>query len=119
LCRVQQQQGVTHWLPQHVTTDAASNARTPAMTQVWQTRDTRTVRRRLARLGARASAWGIIPWVQGVEAKLPQRICRVGRVRLPSTTHAVERFFRAFERFYNTRKGVHAVLSATRELVRF
>ena len=56
-------------------------------------------------------------WVAGVEAKLPRLIGSVGSVGLPSTTHAIERFFRAFARFYNTRRGFHSVLSATRELL--
>ena len=89
------------------------------MKRVLQTRDKRTVRRRRARLKARAAAWGIIPWVQGVEEKLPQLICRVGSRRRPATSHAIERFFRAFQRFYRTRGGFHSVLSAKRELVLF
>ena len=54
------------------------------------------------------------PWVSRVEAKLPKLICRVGRVRRPSTTHAIERFFRTFEWFYKTRRGFHLVLSSKR-----
>jgi hypothetical protein len=38
---------------------------------------------------------------------------------VPLTTNAIERFFRAFERFYKTRKGFHSVLSAKRELLLF
>jgi hypothetical protein len=58
-------------------------------------------------------------WVQGIEEKVPQRICRVGRVRLPATTNAVARVFRAFQRVYRTRGGFHSGLSATRALLRF
>jgi len=119
LCRFHQQQGVTHWLQRHFATEAEINARKPAMKRVLQTRDQRTVRRRLARLKARAAEWGITPWVVGVEEKLPQLICSVGSVRVPSTTNAIERFFRAFERFYTTRQGFHSVLSAQRELLLF
>jgi hypothetical protein len=115
-CRLHQQQGVTHGLPRHFATAAASNARQPVMKQVWPTRDKRTVRRRLARLKERAAEWGITPGVTGVEEKWPQLICRLGSVRVPSTTTAIERFFRAFQRFYRTRGGFHSVLSATREL---
>ena len=43
----------------------------------------------------------------------------MGSVRLPSTTNAIERFFRAFQRFYVTRQGFHSVLSAKRELLLF
>jgi transposase-like protein len=119
LCRFHHQQGVTHWLQQHFATEGEINARKPAMKQVLQTRDKRTVRRRLARLRERAPELGITPWVKGVEEKLPQLICSVGSVRLPSTTNAVERFFRAFQRFYRTRGGFHSILSAKRELVLF
>jgi hypothetical protein len=115
-CRVHPQQGVTHGLPRPFATEAELNARTPVMTQVWQTRDKRTVRRRLARLKERAAELGMTPWVTGVEENLPQLMCRVGSVRGPSTTHAIERFFRAFQRFYRTRGGFHSVLSAKREL---
>jgi transposase-like protein len=118
-CRFHHQQGVTHWLKQHFTTAAEIDARKPAMKKVLQTRDKRTVRRRLARLKAQATALGITPWVSRVEAKLPGLICTVGSVRLPSTTNAVERFFRAFQRFYVTRGGFHSVLSAKRELLLF
>ncbi len=54
-----------------------------------------------------------------VEAKRPQLISRVESARLPSTSNAVERFFRSFRRFSCTRGGFHSVLSATRELLLF
>jgi hypothetical protein len=54
-----------------------------------------------------------------VEAKLPQLISSVGSVRLPSTSNAVERFFRSFPRFDCTRGGFHSLLSAKRELLLF
>jgi hypothetical protein len=93
------QQGVPHWRKQPFATKAEVDARKPAMKRLFHTHDKRTVRRRLARLKARAAAWGIIPWVSTVEAKLPQLIGSVGSVRLPSTSNAVERFFRAFQCF--------------------
>jgi len=119
LCRFHHQQGVTHWLKQHFATEAEINARKPAMKRLFQTRVKRTVRRRLARLRERAADLGITPWVTAVEAKLPQLICSVGSVRLPSTSNALERFFRAFQRFYRTRGGFHTVHSAKRELLLF
>jgi transposase-like protein len=119
LCRFHHQQGVTHWLQQHFATEAEINARKPVMKRLFQTRDKRTVRRRLRRLKEQATALEITPWVTAVEAKLPQLICSVGSVRLPSTSNAVERFFRAFQRFYRTRGGFHSVLSAKRELLLF
>ena len=119
LCRFHHQQGVTHWLKQHFATDAEVDARKPMMKKVLQTRDKRTVRRRLARLRARASELGLTPWVRRVDEKLPQLLCSVGSARLPSTTNAIERFFRVFQRFYATRGGFHSVLSAKRELLLF
>jgi hypothetical protein len=89
------------------------------MKKVFQTEDKRTVRRRLARSKAQAPVLVITPWVSGVEEKLPQLIGSVGSTRLPSTTTAIERFFRAFQRFDKTRGGFHSVLSATRELLLF
>ncbi|MBI3328537.1 MAG: hypothetical protein HYZ81_17780 [Nitrospinae bacterium] len=115
-CRFHHPHGVTHWLTQHFATAAEIDARTPAMQRLFQTHAKRTVRRRLARLKERAVEWKLTPWVSAVEAKLPQLICRVGSVRLPSTSNAVERFFRTFQRFYRTRGGFHSVLSAKREL---
>jgi transposase-like protein len=119
LCRFHHQQGVTHWLKRHFVTDAEIDARKPMMKKVLQTRDKRTVRRRLTRLKARAAELGITPWVTGVEEKLPQLIGSVGSRYVPSTTNAIERCFRAFERFYKTRKGFHSVRSAKRELLLF
>jgi transposase-like protein len=111
-CRFHHQQGVTHWVTQHVRTDAEINARKPVMKKVLQTRDKRTVRRRLTRLQARAAELGMTPWVSRMEAQWPGLICSVGSVRLPSTTNAIEPSFRAFQRFYATRGGCHSVLSA-------
>jgi hypothetical protein len=119
LCRFHHQQGVTHWLKQHFATVAEINARKPVMKQVFRTCDKRTVRRRLAQLKEHASALGIIPWITAVEAKRPKLMCRVGSVRIPSTTHAIERFFRAFQRLDTTRGGFHSILSAKRALLLF
>jgi len=119
LCRLHHQQGVTRWLKQHCTTEAEINTRKTVMKKVFQTQDKRTVRRRLARLREQAPELGITTWVTGVEEKLPRLIGSVGSVRLPSTTNAIERFFRAFQRFYTTRGGFHSVRSAKRELLLF
>lgn len=119
LCRFHHQQRVTQWLKQHFTMAEEITTRKKVMKNVFQTHDKRTVRRRLARLKGQAPALGITTWLTQVEAKLPQLICSVGSVRLPSTTNAIERFFRTFQRFYATRGGFHSVLSAKRELLLF
>jgi transposase-like protein len=64
LCRFHHQQGVTRWLKQHFATEAEVDARKPAMKQLFQTREKRTVRRRLARLKERAAEWGDDPMGQ-------------------------------------------------------
>ena len=117
LCRFHHQQRVTPWLQQHCTTEEEITTRKRVRQNVLQTNDKRTVRRRLARLREQAQALGITTWLTQVEAKLPQLICSVGSVRLPATTKAIARFFRAFQRFYTTRGGFHSVLSAKRELL--
>src|SRR5262249_54256411 len=119
LCRFHHQQRVTQWLKQHFTTEEEITTRKKVMKNVLQTHDKRTVRRRLARLKEQAPALGITTWITQGEAKLPHLICSVGSVRLPSTTNAIERFFRTFQRFYTTRGGFHSVLSAKRELLLF
>ncbi len=119
LCRFHPHQSITRWLQQHCTAEEESTTRKRVMKQLLQTHDKRTVRRRLARLRAQAPTLGIPTWITHVEAKLPQLICSVGSTRLPSTTKALDRFFRAFQRFYATRGGVHSGLSGKRELLLF
>ena len=118
-CRFHHQQNVTQWLKKHFTTAADITARKPLMKNLVQTTDKRTVRRRLARLAEKAAELGLVPWITTVREKLPSLICSIGSVRLPATINALERFFRAFNRFYKTRGGFHSVLSAKRELVLF
>src|SRR5262249_14617951 len=72
LGRLHHQQRVTQWLQQHFTTEEEINTRKKEMKKVLQTHDKRTVRRRLARRQGQAPALGILPWVSGVEEKLPQ-----------------------------------------------
>jgi|FLYL01.1.fsa_nt_gi hypothetical protein len=46
-------------------------------------------------------------------------IYSVGSVCFPSTANAIERFFRAFNRFHKTRGGFQSVVSAKRALILF
>ncbi|HEX9870486.1 MAG TPA: hypothetical protein VGC99_18220, partial [Candidatus Tectomicrobia bacterium] len=118
-CRVHQQQSGTPWLPRPFATAAEITARKSVMKPLFQTRDQRPVRRRLARLRDQAPELGSTPWVSRVEEKLSELLCTVGSVCLPSTTKAIERFFRAFERCYKTRRGFPAVRSAKPALILF
>lgn len=118
-CRFHHQQGVTRWVKQHFSDKDERKARQHMMKRVFQTPDKRTVTRRLTRLKERAAKWGIEAWVTLTETKLPYLLPSVGSRRIPSTTNAIERFFRAFQRFYKTRCGFHSVISARRTLVVF
>jgi hypothetical protein len=119
LCRFHHQQGVTRWLKQHFSTKEERKARQPMMKRVFQTPDKRTVTRRLARLKEGAVDWGIEAWVTLTETNLPHLLPSGGSRRIPSTTNALERFFRAFQRFYKTRCGFHSAISARRALIVF
>ena len=57
--------------------------------------DTRTVKRRLARLKDRAEEWGIAVWVDLTEKRLPNLLPSIGSRRVPSTSNEIERFFKA------------------------
>ncbi len=115
LCRFHHQHGVTRWLKPHLpaTTDVTERKR--AMKRVFQT----TVKRRFAALKMRAVEWGIEGWIGLTEKLLPNVLPSVGRTRLPSTSHAIERFFGTFTRFAKVRRGFHSVISTKRELIVF
>lgn len=123
LCVFHQQQGVTTWLKRHLP-DAPAQTATMlkrAMKRVVQTCDPRTMRRRLQRLEAEDAqeGWGLSSWIATVRGKLDRLRPAVRRNQYPRTTNQIERFFRAFQRFYKTRGGFHSVISAQRELMLF
>jgi hypothetical protein len=115
--------GVGRWLRTHATAlSEATVARvTRLMKRVVQTRDPRTVRRRLDRLTAQDARhrWGLGDWLRLTRDRLGGLLPAVRRNPYPRTTNAIERFFRAFQRFYKTRGGFHSVISAKRELLLF
>lgn len=123
LCLFHHQHGVTRWLRDHASHLANEVVTTVKrqMKQVVQTSDPRTVRRRLTRLAdiPEAQGCGLTSWITSTTAKLPHLLPALRRNRWPRTTNAIERFFRAFQRFYQTRGGFHSVLSAKRELMLF
>lgn len=118
-CLFHHQQGVSRWLKQHFSDKASRQKRKSLMKRVFQTRDKRTVKRRLAKLSAQAESLGITEWVSQTQHHLEHLLPQVGSQRLPSTTNAIERFFRAFNRFYKIRCGFFSVVSAKRELIFF
>ena len=99
--------------------DKDIDERKPKMKKVFQTQEKRTVRRRLGKLKKSSESLGILEWVEQTESNLPKLLPSVGSVRIPTTTNAIERFFRAFNRFYKVRCGFFSVLSAKRELIFF
>jgi transposase-like protein len=119
LCHFHHQQGVTRWLKKHFHDKEEIAARKPKMKRVLQTNDKRTVRRRLQKLKESSGELGICEWVQQTETNLPKLLPCVGSVHIPRTTNAIERFFRAFSRFYKVRCGFFSVVSAKRELILF
>ena len=118
-CLFHHQQGVTRWLKAHFEEKAEIAQRKPLMKRIFATKDKRTVKRRLGKLKAEAQALEITQWIEQTEANLSNLLPAVGSCRLPTTTNAIERFFRCFNRFYKVRCGFSTVKSAKRELIFF
>ncbi len=123
LCLFHHQQGVSAWLKRHLP-DAPAKTVTllkRQMKRVVQTCDPRTVIRRLQALEAQEAqeGWGLTSWISTVRGKLDRLRPALRRNQYPRTTNQIERFFRAFQRFYKTRGGFHSVISAQRELMLF
>jgi transposase-like protein len=122
-CLFHHQQGVGRWFREHAVALPGETVAhlTRLMKRVVQTWDSRTVRRRLTRLAVEDTThqWGIHPWLTQTHSRLGQLLPAVRRNTYPRTTNAIERFFRAFQRFYKTRGGFHSVRSAKRELMLF
>jgi len=118
LCHFHHQQGVTHYLRRNFSKDQIGE-RKKEMKKILQTDDKRTVKRRLQKLKGMARKLGIWDWVKETEKKLPKLLPAVGSKRKPKTNNAIERFFRAFNRFYKIRCGFFSVVSAKRELIFF
>ena len=123
LCLFHHQQGVTRWLRDHAADLSKKVTATlkRKMKRVFQTCEPRTARRRLARLASEEGAQdcGLASWISQTEQKLPCLEPALRDNSYPRTTNRIERFFRAFHRFYKTRGGFHSVMSAKRELMLF
>jgi transposase-like protein len=117
LCHFHHQQGVTRWLREKFSDKEQIALRKSKMKKVLQTNDKRTVRRRLQKL--KESELDISQWVEQTESNLPKLLPSVGSAVIPRTINAIERFFRAFSRFYKLRYGFFSVISAKRELILF
>lgn len=82
-----------------------ANTAKKQMKRVVQTHDTRTVNRRLDRPEQMANEtdWKILDWIRRTRNKLKHLLSALRSNTYPSTTNAIERFFRAFARFYKVR----------------
>jgi transposase-like protein len=123
LCLFHHQQGVTRWLRDHTVSlskEVVASLK-QKMKRVVQTCDPRTARRRLARLASEEGAQDcdLPTWISQTEKKLDGLKPALRDNSYPRTTNSIERFFRAFQRFYKTRGGFHSVMSAKRELMLF
>lgn len=118
-CIFHHQQEVFRYCREHLPdTEEAAICR-QEMLNVVKTTDKRTVRRRLEKLAQRADQLGISAWVETTLGKLFQILPAIGSRRVPRTTNGIERFFRAFNRFYKGRGGFHSLRSARWELALF
>ncbi len=121
LCVFHHQQGVIAWLKRNLPNAPAETVTLlkRKMKGVVQTCDPRTVIRRLQTLEAQDAqeGWGLTSWISTVRGKLDRLRPALRRNQYPRTTNQIERFFRAFQRFYKTRGGFHSVISARRELM--
>lgn len=119
LCHFHHQKGVTTWLKAHLSDSPHLEQIKGQLKRLLQTSDKRTVERRLTKLEQKASEWGIQGWVEKTRADLDKLLPAVGSRILPTTTNAIERFFRQFNRFYKVRRGFHSVDSAKEQLALF
>jgi transposase-like protein len=123
LCLFHHQQSVTRCVHTQFceTEQEDANAAKKQMKQVMQTHDTRTVKRRLNRLEqvANEKGWKILNWISGTRDRLKHLLPATRSNSYPRTTNEIERFFRAFVRFYKTRCGFHSITSAKREIIFF
>lgn len=122
-CLFHHQHGVATWLKRHLPDSPAETVAVlkRKMKRVVQTCDPRTVTRRLQALETQEAqeGWGLTSWIESVRAKLGRLRPALRRNSYPRTTNQIERFFRAFQRFYKTRGGFHSIISAKRELMLF
>jgi transposase-like protein len=123
LCLFHHQQSVTRCVNTHFcqSEQEEATAAKQKMKHVVQTHDSRTMNRRLERLEqtAKDKGWKILEWVKRTREKLQHLVPAIRPNTYPSTTNEIERFFRAFTRFYKTRCGFHSPISAKRAIIFF
>jgi transposase-like protein len=118
LCHFHHQQSITSYLKKNFKEEQIPQ-RKKAMKKMIQAQDKRTVKRRFEQLKSVAEKLKISEWIAETERKLPKLLPAVGSRKIPTTNNAIERFFRAFNRFYKVRCGFFSPISAKRELIFF
>lgn len=118
-CIFHHQQGVLRWSRDHLPDKNKRASIQSEMLNVVKTKDKRTLLRRLEKLSHNADIRCIGPWIKQTWQKLPGLLPAIGSRLIPRTTNEIERFFRAFNRFYKGRCGFHSLRSAHFELAFF
>jgi len=119
LCLFHYKQAVANWLKRNLADPNKIKKAKALMKGLVNTVDPRTMKRRLSELTAKAAELGIENWLPLFTKKMSALIPAIRRNNIPTTTNAIERFFRAFNRFYKTKGSFFTVESAGRELILF
>ncbi len=119
LCHFHHQQNVTKWLKKHFTDEKEIQKRKKVMKKVLQTNDKRTTKRRIEKLYLTGLALNIADWVKETISVLPKLLPAIGSRWIPKTSNAIERFFRAFNRFYKMHKNFFSIISAEKQFILF
>ncbi len=117
LCIFHFQQSITRWLKEHIEDkDLIPNLK-KEMKEVIRAKDIRTVKKRLNKLKEKTKI--VAGWVENTLKKLPALVLTLKRTYVPKTNNAIERFFRAYNRFEKVRKGFQNKESADRHFMLF
>ncbi|MBI4753802.1 transposase [Candidatus Desantisbacteria bacterium] len=119
ICIFHHQQSVSRFLKEQFKTKEEQEKPKREMKRIFQTKDKRTVKRRLSSLEKKAERLGIAEWVKQTKENFKNLISAVGSRRIPKTNNAIERFFRSFNRFYKTRCGFFSIASARNQIILF
>jgi transposase-like protein len=109
-------QNVKEWLREQVKDKEERKRLLSQVAFLFRTKDKRTVRRRFEKWAQRSQKRGHQELVEKLEGLLPFLIGAVGSGVIPTTNNAIERVFRAFNRFAYVKYGFGNVESARRQI---
>lgn len=112
-------ENVKEWLREQVKDKQERKRLLAQVAKIFRTKDKRTVRRRFIRWAQRSQKRGHQELVLKLEGLLPFLIGAVGSRVIPTTNNAIERVFRAFNRFAYVKYGFGNVESARRQIALF